>query len=469
MSTHTSSSSCLLCGCQCKQSTFATKANDNDFDSISDEIERLDMAIHRLRMLKAQRCRQLNTIQSTTKILPDEILLSIFLSFCSLFENRDFSQFILGGVCNHWRNLINSAPLFWKAIDLQMRNLQNLQKAESLLETFKGRNGASFEFIQIGFERLYDDTHPPVQRLLQSIKEVSASQRIVLVRPPNGLLRIVNNLDICWVSLRYLPNIMALESIPGFSFPWSSLTTLMLHQVAINICYDLLIGCPNLIQFSLHEPFVPTTEHVALNIHYAREIHFPHLQRLGWYHVHSEWDHNLFSFYRFPALQQLDLLGRSHIYLPTPFRKFTSFLPQSCTLQFSAPPESVFMLRKEILLQVEHPVEHLVCSYFDTSSISVALEQLQNSTFIPSLTSFRWEDHYRYLIEEDGVLELTQLFGDALRSRKKAGVGKFKMEIGGITLRDDFEQCDRKGVYKLMEADWFDFEIGEDGQWIMSF
>jgi hypothetical protein len=126
-------------------------------------------------------------------------------------------------------------------------------------------------------------------------------------------------------------------------------------------------------------------------------------------------------------------------------------------------------LKERILLEIEHPIEQLICSHFDMTTLSIALERLQDPNFIPSLTFFKWENRNRYYMYEERILELTQSFNNALRSRNEIGVGRFRMEIGGLKLCAELYEHDKKEIYKLMAGGWFDFEIAENGYWMMSF
>jgi hypothetical protein len=69
------------------------------------------------------------------------------------------------------------------------------------------------------------------------------------------LLRTINsNLDTQDLSLSGLPyTIDELEPIQRLSLPWSALTNLKLYWIQIDCCFDLLLGCPNLIQFSCYD------------------------------------------------------------------------------------------------------------------------------------------------------------------------------------------------------------------------
>jgi hypothetical protein len=176
-------------------------------------------------------------------------------------------------------------------------------------------------------------------------------------------------------------------------------------------------------------------------------------------------------FYRFPALQHFHWCGGRHHYSSFKhFHDFTSSLPPVCRIShLSATAKYDVHLEEGILLQIEHPIEQLICSDFNISTLSVALDRLDDRTFIPSLTFFKWENRNSHYIPEERIPKLTQEFNRILCNRNEIGVGRFRMEIGGLRLRSEPDKCDREKIYELMDSDWFDFEIAENGNWIMSF
>jgi hypothetical protein len=463
--------SCEHCGSPCREHTFVLSDDDDDPISILDDIKRSERAIHRLHAFKSQRCRQLNTVRSLTAILPNEILLSIFQFFCSLFESQSFPQFILGGVCTHWRNLLNTEPLFWKTINLSIRNW-SVSRAASLLEVFKERNGASFELMQLEFEKLRHQTRAS-QQLLLSLGGVSTISKIVLDYTPVDFLQMKDTFsDVHDVSLHgLLGGPSELRPIMlGLSPPWSTLTVLTLYYIPINYCCDLLLGCSNLIRFSVDRPLGPTYGITGPNARQAQETYFPHVQQLTWYHDHSAWDNNLLSFYRFPALQRFHWLScereRKHS-IPF-FREFTSFLPQSCrTFQLSGPKEDAD-LPMGILQPMVHPLERLICTHGDMGCLPYALERLQDQTFIPSLRFFRWEYQGRTDRTIRDMIQITRLLTSVIRGRKRIGAGGFRMEIEGIEGMLLPQEYSRRSIEELMSGD-FAFEIAENGCWIISF
>jgi hypothetical protein len=457
--------SCEHCGSPCREHTFVFPDDDRNPTFILDDIKRLDRAIQRLRTLKSQRYEQLNSVRSSTKILPNEILLSIFHFFCSLFQSRKFPQFILGGVCTHWRDLLNTEPVFWKTIDLSIGDW-SASRAASLLEVFKERNGASFELMQLRFEKLRDQARAS-QQLLLPVGGVSTISKIVLRDTPVDFLQMKDTgLEVHDVSLMGLARgtsmfrWIILESSP----PWSTLTVLTLSRIPINFCCDLLLGCSNLIQFTIYEAYAPIGR-TGPNARQAQETYFPHIQQLAWYHGHSAWDDNFLSFYRFPALQGFRWSGFGCSHSIPLFREFTSFLPQSCRIfQLSGPQEYDVGLPREILLQMVHPVERLICTRFHVGDLGIAIDMLQDQTFIPSLRSFRWKCTVPYRLTEDKFIETIQYIEGARRGRTKIGAGRFRIEIEGVEFPEVFS---REEASSYMGG--FDFEITRDGGWIISF
>jgi hypothetical protein len=218
----------------------------------------------------------------------------------------------------------------------------------------------------------------------------------------------------------------------------------------------------------------PTTAHIQPNAYHAREIHFPHLRQLTWHHEFSEWDNNFLSFYRFPTLQYLRWHGDDHYHSIELFHDFISLLPPSClALHLSAYENGEPNLDEPILLSITHPIEQLICSHFDMYTLVIVLEKLQDPTFIPSLTFFKWEhcqdSHWTF---RERMVESARLFRDVLWARKGifgVGRGRFGMEIGGMWSPSWSGGLDRKAVYEIMASDWFTFEIAEDGNFIMNF
>ncbi|KAF7761699.1 hypothetical protein Agabi119p4_9691 [Agaricus bisporus var. burnettii] len=472
--TSTETSSRMLCGCQCKGHWFTVEARKDEPDFIYEDIERLNEVIDHFRILKAQRLRQFNKIHSSMRNLPNEILLSIFEHYCSLVGPRKHPVLTLGAVSAHWRDLVENSSQLWTRFDLVLSD-EMLPGAASLLEMYREHNGSSFESIQLDFRmfsagRQCKERRNPIQRLVQSIKTLETFPRIKLHQPPVDLLRILNNdLNVPEVHLSNPPHLVTGEkTIPRFSFPWLALTTLKLCQIQVDVCTNLLLGCPNLVEFSTNDPLLATDECIRPTSDHAHAISFPKLRYLSWYHAWRLWDDNLLSFYRFPALEYFDWRGNGYDHSLNLFSSFIISLPQSCrTIQISAGKENNMVMKLQILQLIKnHPIDKLICSHFDILSLHIILERLKDSTFIPSLNFFKWEqgvgcDTY----ESDRIFKLTRLFKDVLRCRHEMGVVGFRMEIDGLRTRVPYNKHE---VYKIMEGSGFDIDIAEDGRWIMS-
>lgn len=478
MSSKSTDASRMLCGCQCKEHWFTVEAQRNEPDFISEEIKRLDEVLHHFCALKAQRLRQFNSIHSLTRNLPNELLFAIFEHFCSVVGLRGRPQFTLGAVCGRWYDLVKSSPQLWKKFDLILSD-DTLPGVPSLLQIYQEHNGASFDYVRLDFgmfqwtasDDWWKERDLSIQRLLQSIRGLKILQTIILQQPPIDLLPIIiHDVNVPEVHLSnqlYLPP--GGRAMPKFSLPWLAVTTLKLSRIQVDICCDLLLGCPNLIHFSSYDPLRATEGRLRPTAQHTRETQFPNLQHLTWYHTRIVWDNNLLSFYRFPALQHFHWCGDQHFHSYDLFHDFTSSLPPSChTIQLSAGKEINIKLREIILTEIDHPIEQLICSHFDMTTLPVALAKLQDPNFIPSLTLFKWENRNSYCMYNERITELTQLFNDVLRSRNEMGAGRFRMEIGGLRLRSGIHKRDRKMICERMAGGWFDFEIAENGCWIMT-
>ncbi|KAF9448941.1 hypothetical protein P691DRAFT_775045 [Macrolepiota fuliginosa MF-IS2] len=343
---------------------------------------RLDGLILQLRNKRADLLRRLNTIHSSTSVLPYEIISSIFqhVSPPIDFESRDFrteyahrpvtvyqltkkSDFedpgpfipvMLGVISSHWRSIAWSTQELWTSIALEVKEAK-AQSQACLLDLYF-RNAKDLRVsLELDFREYFrsnraqnssgdESALAPMHAVI--LKYASKIHSFRLSAVPSGW---VNTLSGVFTSLADLalgwPTNGQVNPSHQFSFvdivtlrrvtirrlwaplklPWTQIVVLDLDRMTIDTCVELLIGCRNLEEYSVREPsFTPSDRrHPSLD----GIITLDNLRNLIWSCLPDAWSIAMLDHVRFSRLEQLEWHGFPGDQNRNRFRGFFAQLP----------------------------------------------------------------------------------------------------------------------------------------------
>lgn len=246
--------------------------------------------------------------------------------------------------------------------------------------------------------------------------------------------------------------------------PWLALTALYVRRFQVDICFELLLGCPNLIQFSCMVPLRATADYRLPQHHHMQATTLPRLEYLLWYPADQQpWNDNLLQFFRFPALRHFAWTIRPGKCSLDLFRNFMFALPQTCnSLQISAAPETTDIQEwARSTLPCMGGIDRLKCTGLPFSSLPAILSMVQVSTCLPSLTRLEWtqgrggsklKDHGRSIIDQ---------LHEMLLGKKSNGTEFFRFEVEDSKIYLTLKDRDQMG--RLMDDGKFKVEVVIDG------
>jgi hypothetical protein len=457
---------CVTCGYQCRSCYPTFVSHDDDSDVVSRDIEKLEDIIHHFRTVRSQRLRQLNTISSSTRNIPNQILLHIFRSVCSSAPTtkprqtpHGCPQITLGAVSSHWREVVQNAPELWKTLSVKIFR-QNLQNTLSLLQTCLDNNRASFDAVHLMFAS--DAQYWSDQNFLRSLKDIlllgegaPTIHTIDLQLPPPGWLSVIldcANINTLTVVAPDIPSLL----------PWSlsSLTSIHLKHVPVNICFDVLLECPVLRRFSCTEPSRAGSDCIRPNQRHSRVKVFSHLEYLSWHPANQHiWNDNLLERYHFPALHCLAwtlLPGRCN--WQSFYQLIISLEPHLQRLELSTSPALVKFPRWFEARWLDLPsIEGLTFVDCPLSLLSIILRKASD---LPSLLCLEWLRLNRRYDSEDENSTIAQ-FHQFLSAKKNNGASCFRLELVGLSL--SWKEVNREKIAQLMDDGAFRVEVVNDG------
>jgi hypothetical protein len=229
------------------------------------------------------------------------------------------------------------------------------------------------------------------------------------------------------------------------------------------LCFDLLLGCPNLTEFS---STVPLTH--AKNDPYGwmmtaqnQEVAFPQLEYLAWTPTRKYWDNYFLQFFRFPSLRHLTWPVWPGQHSKELFDNFVTTLPPSLeTLEIIVSPNPLIAWHRiEKILKQIPGITQLIFTDVPPFAHSRFLQMLQNPTLLPFLKVFKciqvvkgeihqWESWAYHLYE-------------MLRQKKIQGVKNFRYEV--VNMEICWRAEDRELITRLERDGGFKVEIVCDG------
>ncbi|KAJ3560440.1 hypothetical protein NP233_g10837 [Leucocoprinus birnbaumii] len=273
--------SCLRCGFHPATSDVYHPAEDQVL-FLTEEIRRINEAITRLLGEKVELSKRLNTVQTSCRNLPDEILSDIFTaaqaiytpsSHIGMYPSRvaigEFPVRIIGAVCSRWRQVAWTTPALWASLDLtnadgmslgyitQLASLYVQNAGGFPMKVMVDYNGEIFSALQW---LIFEDNpqkieslqlvHLPVDRLALLSTSFSALKRIDLSPPTNSEeLSLPSSVSYSLVALPNLKEVVLEGPYASLELPWNQMTCIDISNTTFNVAARALISCPNLVHY----------------------------------------------------------------------------------------------------------------------------------------------------------------------------------------------------------------------------
>lgn len=306
-----------------------------------------------------------NSLQSPVSTLPPETLSLILQHTCatpnfykryglpgpspplpSTREKR--AQFVLGGVCVRWRQVLFSTPSIWTSVDLVIEP-DTVDKASAVLRAFLTYSGELPLAIGLRFLMWEFDPRPLIDgpsdaalhRNTHRIRELYLSSA-----PDAWIDLLLSLLNLTCLSLkdayRELPPVvinnqcshLTLRALPeNAQLSCSEITTLHLYAIPINLCLKLLLHCPNLVEYRNRQP-VESEEEITLP---GGSFALPRMETFEWsVAIRSPFDVAMCQHIRMPALRELiwveDISEPEDLGIADPRDDFFRNLPPTFTI-----------------------------------------------------------------------------------------------------------------------------------------
>ncbi|KXN86722.1 hypothetical protein AN958_09713 [Leucoagaricus sp. SymC.cos] len=341
------------------------RAQQEDPTSCQKEVDRLDVVIKRLNEQRAYFLRTINNAQTATRRLPPEVMSAIFLltrppidfekrnskinyqTFVSserhLFEEDGF-QLVLGAVCHRWRQIAWSTPQLWTSISVKVCDPELESNASILNLYFQNVQGLPLTIeldLDAQWQKLQEAKDDEERsKSLASLEPIRTSvfvdnahriQTLFLSSPPPEWVSSIGpslsrcqKLFLAYTSpeslkedhLSGLPGLQALREISlesiynPFKLHYPTITVIHLKKVPTSQCLDLLVKCPNLVEFESPES---RPDDVIINSRSTPTIHgrvvLQNLERLRWRISGDIYGHAFLRHVRFARLHHLEWSG----------------------------------------------------------------------------------------------------------------------------------------------------------------
>ncbi|KXN86720.1 hypothetical protein AN958_09711 [Leucoagaricus sp. SymC.cos] len=335
------------------------RARQEDPTSCQKEVDRLDVVIRRLNEQRAHLLRTINNALAATRNLPPEVMSNIFLlarppidfkerksmlkhpgERPPKFEKDDF-QLALGAVCCRWRQIAWSTPQLWTTISVEVCE-PNWENNASILNLYFHNTQnlpMTVELDLIAQSELLGEAEDDEERNkhLSSLEPICTTvlvdnahkiQNLILVAPPpewassiDHRLSNCQKLSLSWLSktsylqdvLHGLSSLQALQEISfehifiPFTLHYSMITIIHLKNAPVSQCLDLLVKCPNLVEFENQHPSPDFGDAEVLPI--QETVVLQNLEKLIWHSFSDEFGDAFLRYVRFAKLYRLDWNG----------------------------------------------------------------------------------------------------------------------------------------------------------------
>ncbi|KAJ3562587.1 hypothetical protein NP233_g9480 [Leucocoprinus birnbaumii] len=316
-----------------------------EISQINSAIESIDREIAELRAKRTRLCQRLNSLQSTARNIPPEILTEIFrlsASKSNIREPKSFSIDLrqvlkLGSISSQWRRIAWSSPQLWTTcllsddpippfiISLIFSNSRgssvsakadldelSLESIELLFHRYRTRIRVLHVYLpddEYEASSTWDDIAPFFKAPAEwpSLSELSVW--LPEMTPISGLLLQPDG-DGALQRCKFKH-----ENV-SWNIPMKQITILRLSHFPIDQCLYLLLQCENIEEFhcidpSTHSPLLFSSSTLLTTSERPRVI--PNVKVFRWKSNNDNWNYFLFTSIRFPNLERL-CWGDPHIF-----------------------------------------------------------------------------------------------------------------------------------------------------------
>lgn len=449
-------------------------STDEEISAILEQTQRLDDSISLLNARRAELLQRLNELRSSTKPLPPEILSTIFRHICPPidFAAADFveededgvpethDQITLGAVSRYWRQVVRTTPQLWTTATINVTR-KNAQRKANLIQLYLSNTGSMPVSLALhifpGHWKLI--TEPELQPIFTAIWEGAHKFKLLSMcsLPINWINWLsadfthLEDLRLKWAwndreqdhfgpQTTPLPNIPRLRQMNLWGTPicvppgpsCDTVTILRLVDMPLHVCIQLLILCPNLVEYHSLQSSV---ENDATNPELHHSMTFPHMKV---FHTSCSTAFSFTSilpFLQFPVLESFGLeLGPREEGLEA-LSLFLRRLPTTwSTLEIRG-----FGYDRELLDAVFRSTPYHVQSLhlpeidgWHFGSVLQALRITPSDAYMPGLRRIHINSasqSLQYMEGFDYTFSTPELFLDMLSERKGQLDGHFTLEI----------------------------------------
>ncbi|KXN90861.1 hypothetical protein AN958_03515 [Leucoagaricus sp. SymC.cos] len=247
---------------------------DEELDLVSGELDQLDDEYLSLLTKRAKMRARLNGIRAPTSFLTTELLSFIFQYACFLpcliDEDDPHLPIILSSVSTHWREVAHSVPSLWSQITVNVNHPCHASaNTLSLLRLYldnAGKHSLSLRITVLSEDEEADDDDEDDDQTMRDAGDQF---------PIEDLLGLI------------------LEKR-------ETITTLILEELPIDTCMQMLKQCPNLIHYRCRKVHLPSEFESRLEA----PLVFEHMRTFGWTFGLCRWDNALIAQVELPAIQR---------------------------------------------------------------------------------------------------------------------------------------------------------------------
>lgn len=337
---------------------------EEEMHFINVTLHRLDIEVQKLKAAQSKLRRRLNELNATTSCFPPETLASIFAAYSTSFKRTDaYNPLFLGSICSQWREVVNSTPDLWISLVLKMpeNEMYGYEYMLPVVETYFNRAGALPVSVKISLSEKGQSQLPRVNIGHKPYVPVGEIFNLIFTKYPQKLRRLViGNIPPRWWSLLCRGSASSFPSFPSLTeislsyprssagpvlrlfqsssapqlnrvsllgyepteLPWKQLTHLEVEGMSKVHCLNMLVRCPNLVEYQCHKPNGSALSSRTQESLMQQEVNCLSLRHLTWEFGLVEMDLALLTHARFPSLQYLDYrrhftYDRRKVSLPT--------------------------------------------------------------------------------------------------------------------------------------------------------
>lgn len=427
-----------------------------EIEYINDEKRHVEGLITQLQERHAGLQRRLDKIQDPAyplSMLPPETLSHILQYACP----TPTSHLVLRSVSSYWNQIVQSTPQLWARIYLGMITKENADTCAAYIELCLRNSGS----VPLKLSLCFSDNLRIIRCLISSkvdnliIDNANRIAKLRLHQPPPQWISLISSLDhiasleitsFCHIkpkeelSLPITLNKLVLNGLDGIltgSFTARIRVLVLHHDVPIDICFQLLVTCPNLVKFHCSRPSK------AVQLSTARSITSPivcqHLRDLAWMLLGNEmtfWNNQFLSRVQAPLLEKFRWYERFFSAWNPNTKTFFSRLPLTLNrLEFLAIRDDSAEndnLMEAIALntKITH-IELNQCGEVFLNQVLQRLRYVKSSGIMPfpNLTSIRLINMHW----EEADWGSTQMLLRVLRERQKDNE-EFSVELHNVDL-----------------------------------